>query len=216
MRCLLIFLALTATSAAALPSEELHRLAAYCAYAVAAVKADGGGGTPDKPVTPSGGACVECDGLKKIGDGTIMFTCPHCNGTGREPGASSAPEGDPQMLQPDAVAPEPEPQEEEPEEESSPSLTSMKQTEWNWNGAGSPPLSVKRKHLISEHKVDQRSVNKMSDAEIEALHNLLHNSEVRSAPPKAKSKSSSSCPGGNCPTSNSATTYRRYSVFRRR
>jgi len=211
MKTILIFLALTATSAAALPSEELHRLGAYLAYAVSAVKADGGGNTPDKPVTPSGGACSECNGVGKVGDGVVMFTCGHCNGTGREPGASQVPEGSPQIPQPDAVAPEPEPQEEEPEEESSPPLTSMKQTKWNWNGVGNPPLSVKRKHLISEHSVEPDSVNKMSNAEIESLHNLLHNSEVRAAAPKAKS----SCPGGNCPTSSSSYSRSRYRLFRR-
>ena len=216
MKTLLIFLALTATSAAALPSEELHRLGAYLAYAVSAVKADGGGNTPDKPVAPTGGACSECNGVGKVGDGVVMLTCGHCNGTGREPRASSAPEGGPQMLQPDAVAPEPEPPEVKPQEVSSPSINDLGGSRWNWQGKGSVPLSEMRRHLISEHSVEQASVSKMSKTELEALHNLLHNSEVRSAPPKAKSKSSSSCPGGNCPTSNSTTTYRRYSVFRRR
>lgn len=194
MKTLLLFLALTATSAAALPSEELHRLGAYLAYSVAAVSAEV---APSPKPTPGNGVCSECNGLKKIGDGTIMFTCPRCNGTGREPGASQVPEDSPQIPQ--------------PEEESSPPLTSMKQTKWNWNGAGSPPLSVKRKHLISEHSVEPNSVNKMSNAEIESLHNLLHNSEVRAAAPKAKS----SCPGGNCPTSSSSSSRSRYRLFRR-
>ena len=79
-------------------------------------------------------------------------------------------------------------------------LTAFRQTDWNWQGVGNPPLSVKRQHLIQTHKVDARSVNKMSNAEAEALHNLLHNSEVRAAAP-SKASSSSSCPGGNCPTS---------------
>ena len=208
MKTLLIFLALTATSAAALPSEELHRLGAYLAYSVAAVSAEV---APSPKPTPGNGVCSECQGVGKIGDGTIMFTCPRCNGTGREPGASPVPEGSPEMPQPDAVAPEPEPQAVEPEEESSPPLTSMKQTRWNWSGVGNPPLSVKRKHLISEHSVEPDSVNKMSNAEIESLHNLLHNSEVRAAAPKAKS----SCPGGNCPTSSSSSSRSRYRLFKR-
>lgn len=214
MKTLVVFLALTATSAAALPSAELHRLGAYLAYAVAAVKTDGGS-TPDKPVSPTGGVCSECNGVGKVGDGVVMFTCGHCNGSGREPVANQAPEDNPEMPQPDAVAPEPEPQVVEPEEESSPPLTSMKQTRWNWSGVGSPPLSVKRKHLISEHSVDPDSVNKMSNAEVEALHNLLHNSEVRRSAPKTTTKSSSSCPSGNCPTSSSSSSRSRYRLFRR-
>ena len=93
-------------------------------------------------------------------------------------------------------------------------LTSINQTRWNWQGVGNPPLSVKRKHLINEHNVDPDSVNKMSDAEIEALHNLLHNSEVRAAAP-SQSRSSSSCPGGNCPTSRSSSASRRRGLFGR-
>lgn len=215
MKTLMLFLSLTATSAAALPGEELHRLGAYLAYAVSAVKADGGGNTPDKPVAPAGGVCSECNGVGRLGDGVVMFTCGHCNGTGREPGASSAPEGSPETPQPteevlEQVAPEVKPQ-----EVSSPSINDLGGSRWNWQGKGSVPLSEMRRHLISEHSVEKASVSKMSKTEIEALHNLLHNSEVRSAPPKAKSKSSSSCPSGNCPTSSSSSSRSRYRLFRR-
>jgi hypothetical protein len=105
----------------------------------------------------------------------------------------------------DKPQPQPEP-EQQPPPASTPQnaqakpLTEFRQTDWNWQGVGNPPLSVKRQHLIQTHKVDAKSVNKMSNAEVEALHNLLHNSEVRAAAP-SKSSASSSCPGGNCPTS---------------
>lgn len=110
-------------------------------------------------------------------------------------------EGQPTLAPPPSIQPK----------EPVPPLTSLNQTEWNWQGVGNPPLSVKRKHLIQEHNVDPDSVNKMSDAEVEALHNLLHNSEVRSSAPRSscpsgncptsRGSSSSGCPGGNCPTS---------------
>ena len=37
---------------------------------------------------PSGGECDNCGGRGKVGDGTIMKTCPVCNGTGRHPSPS--------------------------------------------------------------------------------------------------------------------------------
>ena len=103
-------------------------------------------------------------------------------------------------------------------------LTSLNQTKWNWQGVGNPPLSVKRKHLIQEHNVDPDSVNKMTNAEVEALHNLLHNSEVRSSAPKsscpdgncptARGSSSGGCPGGNCPTSRGSSRRGLFGRFR--
>jgi hypothetical protein len=80
-------------------------------------------------------------------------------------------------------------------------LTAFRQTDWNWQGVGNPPLSVKRKHLVEGHGLSSSQVDRLSDAEITSLHNLLHNEELRRSAPKATTKSSSSCPGGNCPTS---------------
>ncbi len=192
MRTLAVFLVLTTTSFAELPSSELHRLAAYCAYAVTAVEVDVSPDTP-KP----GGVCRECNGAKKVGDGVVMFTCGHCNGTGIEPVSSSAPKEEPPSGKAVVV----------------PSGGSS----WNWQGRNNVSASTKRSHLIQEHGMSKSQVDQMSNQEMTALHNLLHNEEVRKASPKqATAKSSSSCPGGNCPTSNSTTTYRRYSVFRRR
>lgn len=34
---------------------------------------------------PVGSKCDNCDGVGKVGDGTIMKTCPVCNGTGKKP-----------------------------------------------------------------------------------------------------------------------------------
>lgn len=43
---------------------------------------------PDKPIVPKPGPisvnCDNCNGVGKIGDGTIMLTCPECEGTGKK------------------------------------------------------------------------------------------------------------------------------------
>lgn len=190
----------------ALDLAEKHRLGAYLTFVVVTSKDIGGGGTaPDK--NPSGGVCQDCSGLGWLGDGTIRLTCSSCGGTGRASSATS-PQSEPEEIpeeipQEQGVIPEPEPE-----------ITQLRQTNWNWTGKNNPPDDVMRKHLMVEHDVDPSSANKMSRQEMISLHNLLHNSEVRAAAPK--SKSSSSCPSGNCPTSSSSSSTRRYSLFRRR
>ena len=71
-----------------------------------------------------------------------------------------------------------------------------------------------REHLIVVHGIDAASANKMTRDELIALHNLIHNSEVRASAPSAScpsgncptSGSSSSCPSGNCPSSRSSSS----------
>jgi len=115
---------------------------------------------------------------------TLKATCPDC---------------------PTCADPQPTESQEEtqPAEEPS-SLTDLSQTQWNWQGTSNVPISEMRRHLISEHSVSPDSVDKLSREELIALHNLLHNEEVRASTPQAKSKtktySSGGCPGGNCPT----------------
>ena len=100
-----------------------------------------------------------------------------------------------------------DPQPEETQEETQPveepsSLTALSQTQWNWQGTSNVPISEMRRHLISEHSVSPDSVDKLSREELIALHNLLHNEELRASTPQAKTKtySSGGCPGGSCPT----------------
>ena len=106
---------------------------------------------------------------------------------------------------PTCADPQPEetPEETQPVEEPS-SLTDLSQTQWNWQGTSNVPISEMRRHLIDQHSVSPDSVDKLSREELIALHNLLHNEEVRASTPQAKSKtktySSGGCPGGNCPT----------------
>lgn len=112
----------------------------------------------------------------------------------------------------------------EPEEDQppGPELTDIKQSRWNWQGKGSVPIAEMRRHLREEHSLTPDSVDKMSRDEMEALHNLLHNEEVRAADPAAScpsgkcptsaKSSGGGCPGGNCPTSRSSG----FRLFRRR
>lgn len=214
MKTIVCFLCLCGTALSAeLSSRELHRLAAYSAYLVS-VSSEIGGGTPTKPDTPdnrpSGGVCGECNGVGKVGDGVVMFTCGACGGTGKASSATS-PQPEPEVF------PEEIPQEPQQPPEPEPDITQLRQSNWNWTGKNNPPDSVMRKHLMDEHDVDPSSANKMSRQEMIAMHNLLHNSEVRAAAPKSsKSNSSSSCPSGNCPTSSSSSSSSRYRLFRRR
>ena len=39
--------------------------------------------TPDKPAPKPGDPCPNCNGTGKLGDGTVMKTCPDCKGGGR-------------------------------------------------------------------------------------------------------------------------------------
>ena len=128
---------------------------------------------------------LECDLQKALEEvENSKATCPDC---------------------PTCADPQPEeiPEETQPVEESS-SLTDLSQTQWNFEGKSNVPISEMRRHLIEQHSVSPDSVDKMSREELIALHNLLHNEELRASTPQAKSKtktySSGGCPGGNCPT----------------
>ena len=119
---------------------------------------------------------------------TQKATCPNC---------------------PSCVDPQPEESQEETQPVEKPScLVDLSQTTWNWQGTSNVAISTMREHLTDEHSIDPASLDKMSREELIALHNLLHNEEVRASTPQAKSKtktySSGGCPGGNCPTSGSS------------
>jgi hypothetical protein len=175
--------------------HEKHRLGAYLTFITVTSK-DIGGGSPNEP--KPGDTCPECNGLGKVGDGVTMLTCGACNGTGVVPDKGS----EPQMMF------------------GGPEITDIGGTEWNWQGVGNPPVKTKREHLIIEHGIEPASVNKMTDKELEAMHNTLHNSEVRSSCPDGNCPTSSAgggCPSGNCPTSSSrSSSTRRYGLFGRR
>lgn len=241
-KIVLAFLLLT-QSAYALDNKELHRLGSYLSYVVAG--SDEILGEDDtKKLWTVGADCPECDGVGKVGDGTVMLKCEwsdgdyFCNGgkiaklgdmeemfetleasggfTEEPPAQSTCPTDCPDC--PTCVQPTQEEQPAEPQL-SEKCITELNQTRWNWQGVTNVPTSVMRSHLIEEHQISPESVDRMKREELIALHNLLHNEEVRASDPAAKSsRSSSSCPSGNCPTSGSrsSSSSRGWGLFRRR
>jgi hypothetical protein len=178
--------------------HEQHRLGAYLTFITITSKDIGKDTTPSEP--KPGDVCPECNGLGKVGDGVTMLTCGACKGTGVVG-----------MAPPAAMDEEPE--------FGGPDITDIKGIDWNWEGRSNPPVQTKRNHLIQVHGIDQDSVEKMTNQELEAIHNTLHNTESRSSCPDGNcptSSSSGGCPSGNCPTSSKSSSARRYSLFGRR
>ena len=122
------------------------------------------------------------------------------------------PDGCPNCGDPPPAADQPETTVEE-----SSCLVDLSQTKWNWQGTSNVPISTMREHLTDEHSIDPASLDKMSREELIALHNLLHNEEVRATAPEAKASSGSGCPNGQCPTSGSSRSRssRGFGFFRR-
>lgn len=163
---------------------------------------------PDGSPAPSGSVCPECNGVGKVGDGTVMLTCNECGGTGKVPGSV---EEEMQQL---------EDLKEEDEltfEDIVTDITCLDGPSWTIEDKRSQNASDAeiREHLITVHGIDPDSANKMDREELLSLHNLLHNAETRASAPTADCPSgncptsrgsSSSCPSGNCPTSSSSST----------
>ena len=63
----------------AISTQELCELGAYISIAVVASGDDGGGDYTPKP----GDICRDCNGTGKLGDGTVVFDCETCKGTGK-------------------------------------------------------------------------------------------------------------------------------------
>ena len=68
--------------AQALTLSEECRLGAWLALHVAKEAPPLAVPSPDKP--DQGDLCPACDGKGQVGDGTVMFKCNDCNGTGRK------------------------------------------------------------------------------------------------------------------------------------
>ena len=83
---LLVFVAGCGAPAPALTLAEECRLGAWLALHVAKEEPPLSVPSPDKP--DKGDICPACDGVGKVGDGTVMFKCNDCNGTGRKPAAA--------------------------------------------------------------------------------------------------------------------------------
>lgn len=62
-----------------------------------------------KPVVPApvpvSDICENCNGVGKVGDGTIMKTCPECNGTGKRKKPAEPPPVPPAAAEPSPTDP---------------------------------------------------------------------------------------------------------------
>ena len=128
--------------------------------------------SPGPSPTPSGDVCDECQGVGRLGDGTVMVTCPVCNGTGKKTAA-----------EPQAFAPPPAP-------------VRMSGTRWTVAGKRNYTTEELAGHLQRTHGVDPTGYTR---EELQTLHDNSHNGYSAMGSPKAAA-SRSSCPNGRCPT----------------
>lgn len=75
-RAFVVFVVLFGLSARA--SADFKNLAAGCIEFSRKVI------VPPTPTPSPSQVCDNCNGVGKVGDGTIMLTCPVCNGTGKK------------------------------------------------------------------------------------------------------------------------------------
>lgn len=170
MKLLAIALVVATT---ALTVDDRAKLGVEIAYTLLQSKP-----APPAP-TPAGDACIECNGVGKVGDGVIMLTCEHCGGTGKEPAAK-----------PVDSKPAPKPAAKPVSRAISSGPT------WDWQGKMNPSTSEMIRHLSQEHGIVPSSIQGMSRSDLRALHDSLHNSTMQSAPRRTTTRS---CPTGTCP-----------------
>lgn len=208
MKTLIIFIALTSSAFAldVLSRAEQHRLGAYLSYIVSSLE-----DSEQEEVYKAGDTCPSCGGRGKQGDGVVCSTCNFstpdgllsCKGTGK--------------LQPSGQANDSELAETFAEEQAeemfeileesggfpdTPDITEIDSNLWNWEGRSnaSVPTEFMRKHLREAHGLGPE-VENMSRIELQSLHNIIHDAEVRASEPVSSSSSCPTCPsGGSCPT----------------
>ena len=190
---------------------------------------------PDNTPAPAGSTCPECGGKGKVGDGTVMLTCPECNGTGKVPGSveeeikqlgdaiDNVPEDWNESIVRDLGDKLADVLEAQGEEQNEPDILCMGGSAWTFEDKRIKQATNADmvKHLVEVHDIEYESASKMSREELIALHNLLHNTEIRSSAPTADcpsgtcptSRGSSSCPSGNCPTSRGSSSSSRRGLF---
>lgn len=167
--------------------QMFHDQAALAAALALAVAGDvSPAPTPGPPTPAPSNVCPECNNQGWVGDSVVKLPCPNPSC----PVKKSEPPPEYQAAATD--------------------ILDLALQEWNWQGIGDPPTSFKRQHLIQEHGMEPAAVNKMTGQELQAAHNLLHDSAVRQSAP------ADSCPSGNCPTSAGSTTSYRRGLFGRR
>ncbi len=156
---------------------------------------------PDGGSAPAGSWCDECtvNGKPiypshpgKVGDGTVFSTCPVCNGTMKKPGSVEEEMQQLEDLQDDELT----------FEDAVTEITELGGTSWTIEEKLSRNASDAdiREHLVTVHGIDPDSANKMDREELLSLHNLLHNTEIRTSAPTAD------CPDGTCPVNASGSS----------
>jgi hypothetical protein len=139
------------------------------------------GNTPAPVPAPSpapSGVCDNCNGVGKIGDGTIMLTCPVCNGTGKK-----------------TIAVEPA------------SWPNYPVRSRNWSYPGNIQTHLQTgdhsglfdpQWLATQSKASLESLHS-DHHENRVKWEFVVRAKAVEAKPKAKT-STYNCPGGNCPT----------------
>ena len=225
MKTLIIFLILSTSLYAVEPLSlaEKHRLGAYVSYIVSSLEE-----SEQEEVYKAGDVCPSCGGRGKQGDGVVCSTCNFttpdgllsCKGTGK-----LQPTGDMNDAELDETFSEEQVEkmfeilEESGGFPETPDITELDQNLWNWEGKSnaSVPTEFMRRHLREVHGLGPE-VESMSRTELQSIHNVLHDAEVRASEPV--SSSASSCPtcpsGGSCPTCPSSGSSRSSSSSRSR
>lgn len=216
--------------------QDRAGLGAFLAFEV--VGNAGGVAPPAPDGAPAGDWCDECTpgGVPlypshpgKVGDGTIFNTCPVCNGTQKAPGSveeemkqlgdaiDNVTEDWNEAIVRDLGDKLADVLEAQEEEQNEPDIVCMGGSAWTFEDKRIKQASNADmvKHLVEVHDIEPESASKMSREELIALHNLLHNTEIRASAPSSSCPSgncptsrgsSSSCPSGNCPTSKGSST----------
>jgi hypothetical protein len=192
MKTILLFIALTSSAFAldTLSRAEQHRLGAYLSYIVSSLEE-----SEQAEVYKAGDTCPSCGGRGKQGDGVVCSTCNFttpdgllaCKGTGKLQATGDMNDAELEETYEEMM-------ESLPEFTESTDITELDSNLWNWEGRSnrSVPTSFMREHLADEHGLDPVALSAMDRETLVAIHNSLHDAEVKAA-------SSSNCPDGSCP-----------------
>jgi len=226
---LLMLLVTPAYGVESLSLAEQHRLGSYLSYLVSTAKSG-----PKEEVYTIGQTCPACGGRGSVGDGVIESPCDFktpdgllmCGGTGKL--KATGDEANDELLEDDyeEMFERLESSGGFTEEQEEPDIVCLGGNAWTFEDKRIRQATNADmiEHLVTVHGIERASASKMDREELVALHNLLHNSEVRSSAPSSSSSCpsgscpSGSCPSGSCPTSSksSGSTTRRGLFGRRR
>lgn len=191
MKTPIIFLVLSTSLYAVEPLSlvEKHRLGAYLSYIVSSLEE-----SEQAEVLTAGMTCPSCNGRGRLDDGTVYVECDFKSPDGLltcKGGKLQATGG---MNDAELEETYEEMMESLPEFTEAKDITELDSNLWNWEGRSnrSVPTSFMREHLADEHGLDPVALSAMDRETLVAIHNSLHDAEVKAA-------SSSNCPDGSCP-----------------